>query len=498
MKSGNISRAKSLSVDYTSSPIQGFFVFNKISGEWEERKVKIKKERTFPTVSKRYLAPEGLAYTDFQNTAIEFALSRKDTLIADEMGLGKTIETIGVINTDQTLNKILIVTTASLKENWKDELELWLMRDLSIFIVGKKTKQFPKSQIVIINYDILEKWEDDIEKYRWDLLVLDESHYIKNSGSLRAQVVTDLRNRFSKRIFLTGTPVLSRPIELWTTIHIMKPEGLPTKKWKYGIKYCEGERGEYGWNFKGASNLQELRKKLLSTIMIRRTKREVMKEFPKKVRQVISLSSEGIRERIQEEQALLTVLRGKEKKLQFSEISRARHQTAIIKIPYVLSYVEDTLENLDKVVVFAYHHCMIDGLREGLAKKKIPTVILDGRVKVTDRMSLVKKFRDMEKGVFLGQIRTAGMGISLVTASTAILAELDWVPGWITQAEDRLWRYGQKNFVHIIHLVFQGSIDSRLVKVLIRKQQIVNKILDGTGCEDGNAFYEFLRTENLF
>ena len=244
-------------------------------------------------------APEGLEYMPFQRAGIAYAMARENTLIGDEMGLGKTIQALGVINADPTIRDVLIICPASLKINWQREAQKWLVRPMTVGIVSTK-EPFPDTDIKIINYDILTKFKSQLRAINWDFLVVDEVHYLKNPKALRtAQVFGKWNKDPSKKIhpldakrraFMTGTPIVNRPIELFP---LLKFTGI-FKNWKHFVeRYCNGHQTRWGWDVSGASNLGELQGKLRSTIMVRRLKKDVLTDLPPKRRQVIELPQNG-------------------------------------------------------------------------------------------------------------------------------------------------------------------------------------------------------------
>lgn len=162
--------------------------------------------------------PQGMNYKDYQRTGIEFLVRENspcgNTLLGDEMGLGKTIMVIGAINylsdalSNRRLSSVLVICPASLKLNWARELRKWLVGSLTYGIADGK--YFPRhAQIVIINYDVLEKWADILTTKVWDMLVCDEAHYLKNPLTKRSQQVYSLQGK--RKIYATGTPIVNRP-----------------------------------------------------------------------------------------------------------------------------------------------------------------------------------------------------------------------------------------------------------------------------------------------
>lgn len=455
--------------------------------------------------------PEGLEYLPFQKAGIAYAVGRQNTLIADDMGLGKTIQAIGYINYTQDIEKILVICPATLKLNWAREMRKWLVRELTIEIAD--SKYFPKSDIVIINYDIVKKFRNEIDSYKWDLMICDESHALKNPDTMRTiAVLGRVDNRKSpvkgidakRKLFLTGTPILNKPIELWPMLNALKVS-FAKSFWDFAKKYCGAHNDGWGWQFDGASNLEELQTHLRSTIMIRRLKSQVLKELPAKRRQIIEVAAEGVfAERVKQEKLLESKIKEKVKNLStkaeedksdeakykqavkklnefqlvaFDEMAKIRHDTAIVKLPAVVTHCKDLLQSEDKLVIFAHHLDVIHELEKSL--QEYNPVVLTGENTPEERQNSVDMFQSKkETRVFIGGFMAAGVGITLTAASIAVFAELDWVPGNITQAEDRLHRIGQLDSVLIQHLVIDGSIDSKLAKTLVEKQEIIEKALD--------------------
>lgn len=458
-------------------------------------------------------APEGLAYLPFQRAGIAFAFARPATLIGDEMGLGKTIQAIGVINARAGIKTVLIVCPASLKLNWARELHKWLARSMSVGIANGSA--LPSTDIVVVNYDILAKHHAALRARTWDLLVVDEVHYAKNAKARRTQELLGKRAkdgsydvepiRAGQRLYLTGTPIVNRPIELFPLLHSLDAVAWPNF-FRFAKRYCNASHNGYGWDFSGASNLDELQRRLRETIMVRRLKADVLKELPPKRRQVIVIphddkgadaeTAEFDRraEVVQTLAAQIELAKAADdavgyakaveelkgiRKVLFEEMAAKRHQTALRKLPYVVEHLKEAVESSGKVVVFAHHHDVVDGLVQALAGDGIKHVVLTGETPMAQRQANVEAFQnDASIKVFIGSITAAGVGLTLTAASHVIFAELDWVPGNITQAEDRCHRIGQASSVLVQHVVMDRSIDARMTELLVQKQQVMDAALD--------------------
>ena len=450
--------------------------------------------------------PDGLAYRPFQRAGIAWALGREGALVADEMGLGKTIQAIGVLNglPRRRAYPAVVVCPASLKINWMRELLKWLVTDATVGIARGDT--LPAADIVVINWDILARHAEALIKRGIRVLIADEAHYAKNlkwykkdgsSGALRAKALARLAEAATRKIFLTGTPVMNRPRDLWPLLSMLDPEMWPRAGFfRYGIRYCGGVKTNHGWEFDGATHAAELQDTLRSTVMIRRIKAEVLKELPSKVRTMVTLPSTAAMLAAEKGLGaeLETALRGDWEAaaagLQgsvtgaLSDLAMARHATALKKAPAVVTFVEQILESEDKVIVFAHHKDVIEEIRSGLHQYQ--PMHITGDVPMRQRQAAVDRFQgDARCRAAICNIQAGGTGLTLTAARTVVFAELDWVPANITQAEDRAHRIGQRDSVQVYHVVLDGSLDARLAQSVVEKQDAADAILDREGEREG-------------
>ena len=415
-------------------------------------------------------APGDLEYLPYQKAGIAYAASRKSVLIGDEMGLGKTIQALGLINLDFTIQTVLIVAPKSLLLNWQREAEKWLTRAVDL---------------AVINYDMVWKRADLTER-TWDLVVYDESQYLKNPKAKRT--VASLAIQARRRVFLTGTPILNRPVELWPMVNAIDPDGMGKSFFGFAQRYCGARQVRAGrkmvWDFTGASNLEELQDKMRQKFMVRRLKADVLKELPAKRRQIIPLEANGASSILKAEKKLIEQLGFEEaaralegKSAAFTEMAKLRHELGVAKVDKALDHIKDMLDSVEKVIVFAHHHDVIDGLQAGLAEYGIVTVT--GQTPGADRQAAVDRFQaDPGCRVCLGNIKAAGVGLTLTAASTVVFVESDWTPGWMQQAEDRAHRIGQTESVLVQYLVFDESMDAVLAQTLVSKADISDRALD--------------------
>lgn len=459
--------------------------------------------------------PDGLSYLPYQRAGIAAALNRMNVLFGDEMGLGKTIQAIGMINADPTIRKVLVVCPASLCLNWMREMKKWLVREMRCFIASGQSCHPHYGEITIVNWAIVAKHAKLLRSTEWDMIILDEAHYAKDPKAKRSiaiyghepkkgsdqEAIAPLMGR--RNVALTGTPIPNRTIEGFPLFHWLDPVEFKSF-WGYAKRYSNATNNGYGWDLKGASNLDELQSKLRASIMIRRLKADVLKELPAKRRAVIEIACEGlgIVELEQEawerkEEAMLTLRAAVElakassdpldyadavaalkqaAQAAFTEMAALRHDTAVAKVPFVVEHLRNLIEQGQKVVCFAHHHDVI----ETLSKEFGPlAVTVYGNTAMTVRQDNVDRFqKDPDCMLFIGGIQAAGVGLTLTASSHVVFAELDWVPGNVTQAEDRCHRIGQHDSVLVEHLVLEGSLDARMATILVEKQEIISAALD--------------------
>jgi len=445
--------------------------------------------------------PDGLQYMPFQRAGIEYASKLNSCLIADEMGLGKTIQAIGLINL-KNLKDVLIVCPKSVKINWQRELEKWLTPKRTVTVINNAPGSIVKHDIVIINYDMVIKFEDWLIERQWDIIIVDESARLKNPKAKRSKVMKKILHHSDRKLFLTGTPILNRPVELYSQLDMLGSQ--LGKNWYHFVTtYCDAYQDKFGWRVNGATNLEELQIKLRTELMIRRTKADVLTDLPPKARQIIELTGKYTTEINNERNYRKSYLANKreikremrrwkeENETKYkdavqrlkgieltniAEISKLRHQIALAKLPEAIEHIDEILENENKILVFAHHRDIIEVLQNHYHEN---SVVIYGGTTEGDRQKAIDKFQnDSKVNVFIGSITAAGIGITLTAASVVVFVELDWTPANISQCEDRAHRIGQKKMVLVHHLVVPRSLDGKMVKMLVRKQNILDRTLD--------------------
>lgn len=424
------------------------------------------------------------------------------SLLADEQGLGKTIQSLFWIKKIKNRRPVVIITPASMKWTWHAEADLHFGMKTEV-LEGKprRRSQLLKGDIFILNYEILKNWWEALKQLEPQSIILDEVHYLKNPEAQRTIYATLLCEGVPSVIGLSGTPLTNRPIELWPILRIIKPDLFPSFQ-KYAWRYCKPTYTTWGWQYTGATNKEELHRILKKNVMIRRLKKNVLKELPAKQRQVVSFKLDSYREYKEAQNNFLKWL----SKQSLVKAKRAKRSQALVKIGYLLrltaqlkakivdQWIDDFLEENEgsKLAAFTMHRTVIDRLREKYGKT---CVIIDGSVPTNERPAIVRAFQNKPSvRLFVGNVRAAGVGLTLTAASNVVFLDLPWTPGELMQAEDRCHRIGQKEKVVVHYLTTLHTIEESLMKILQKKSEILDAILNGEeGGEDLDIFDELLK-----
>lgn len=422
----------------------------------------------------------------FQKAGIEFIEKTNGRcIVADEMGLGKTIQAIGYLQLHRELRPAMIVCPASLKLNWLSEIRRWLDTDDRISVInGRKTfdLELTGATIIILNYDILYEWGKEIAKYKPAIIIYDEAHYMKaGNNSLRGKAGLGLSKIANRVIFITGTPVTNRPIELLPLLKMVSPKDWGND-WAYKQRYCGAFHNGYGWDFRGASNIDELHR-MIAPWLLRRLKSDVLNELPEKTFASLIIDyDESAKKEYREvyigaKKLIKDSLASRRPENALAEIERLKQAAVHAKMPAVKEWIKDFIETGQKLVIFANHKFVIDELMEEFGEYSVKYT---GDTSQNERAELVKQFQENENvKLFIGNIKAAGVGITLTAASNVIFIEFPWTPADLIQAADRLHRIGQKNNVTVWYMIAADTIEGDIIELLEKKRKIVDSIHDG-------------------
>ena len=438
---------------------------------------------------------------EHQKEAVQKLVENKKFILADDMGLGKTTSTI-IAALESGSKKVLIICPATLKINWKREIENY--SDKSIYIAESKNFS-TEADFVIINYDIIKNFHDPKKKddsqvlaANFDLVIVDEAHYIKNATAQRTKLINDIVKKTERLWLLTGTPMTSRPIDYFNLLSLI--DSPVAKNWMaYAIRYCSGYQFNVGgrkvWNVTGASNLEELRDRTVG-LTLRRLKENVL-DLPDKIITPVYLrlkskSYENVMgeyydwyDKNPEESKSLTV--------QFSKLTKVRQIIADEKIAQTIELAENILEQDKKVIIFCNFTDSLNKITEHFGKAAVK---LDGSMSKPERQNSVDQFQDNPKvKVFVGNIKAAGVGITLTAAEAVIMNDLSFLPSDHAQAEDRAYRYGQKNNVLVYYPIFENTIEGIIYDILNNKKQVIATVM-GDNQHPADAAEEILQRIN--
>lgn len=440
----------------------------------------------------------------FQEKGVQF-LQEQDgrALLADEQGLGKTITSLSYLHLHPELRPAVIISPASLKLNWKEEAEK-LLSDVTVEVLSGQRPYATSGDILIINYDILIDWASYLSPIGAKILIVDEAHFCKSHTAQRTRGLLKLARAIEKRkiIALTGTPVISRPIEFFTILNLIAPETFPSR-WEFAKRYCGLKHTSFGWDFNGSSNSKELHQLLtLNGIMLRRVKKDVLPELPNKLRSYIpiELAKKDLQNYVKARDDFKNWLKekgGPQKVVSASgamalvKIEYLKQLAARAKLKQAIAWIKNQIEDGGKLIVFAVHHEIMDELEKEL---KQVCVRVDGKTSQEKRHLYVHQFQnDKNKKVFLGNIKAAGVGLTLTAASRVAFLELPWTPAELMQAEDRAHRIGQKDSVNIYYLLAEKTIDRSIAQLLDQKRQIVDLVTEGKKTENSALLLSILK-----
>jgi len=461
-----------------------------------------------PFDAKKAAAAMDAKLLPFQKEGVAFGRQVKGrVLIADEMGCGKSAQAIRLCLEYADEAPVLIVCPASLRYTWAHEIEKWLPTlapsEVSIAkgradreAVARKGVRF-----VIVTYSLFTESSQvasAVRQRKFRVVVVDESHSLRTRDSQRTKLLLPIMKNASRLLLLSGTPALARPVELYAQVHALDEKEFGTYS-AYTKRYCNARRGRFGWDVTGCSNAQELHSKL-AKVMVRRLKRDVLSQLPRKRRQLVAVEAVDKKALDESKKACSSLgdasraianasnedaweKRG-EKQVALGD---AWQKSGLAKASAVAAYALDLLQNQGtKILVFAHHKAVMDALEQNLVrglKGAKAMMRIDGTTPPRERQRLVEAFQN-NPGTRLAllSVTAAGTGLTLTAASAVLFAELHWTPGVLVQAEDRAHRIGQHASVNVHYLVLKDesqSVDMALWRAIGNKVKVVGKTIDG-------------------
>jgi len=444
---------------------------------------------------------EGVNFTEKQNGRV---------LIGDEMGLGKTIQAILWLMLRNELRPVIIVCPAFLKYVWNNELISAGITDIQI-LSGQKANLELTSKFILVNYDILKYWETRLIAFDAKLIIIDEAHYIASDSAQRSQACKKIAKKIPHRLGLTGTPFETRVAQIYNIVNIINPALFPVKI-SFLYQYCGPKNNGFAMTFDGATNVAKLNKILRENILIRRLKKDVLKDLPDKTFEFIPIE---LTNRTKYEKALENFKKYLRNKLYIEvkrEITKLNTVLAEInhkalkeeqkkevkkanalylmselkqilikgKIHGIIEWINNFLDSDEKLVIFCEHTWTIDYLMEKYAKIAVK---IDGSVSPKKKYETVEQFQTNKK-IKLIICNAAGQeGLTMTAASNLAHIEFPQTPGKLAQRTDRIHRIGQKYPVTIHYLVALNTIEEIGIRKLDEKARTFSQVLDGKDIE---------------
>jgi SWI/SNF-related matrix-associated actin-dependent regulator 1 of chromatin subfamily A len=457
----------------------------------------------------------GVELYPFQKAGVEYVLKTRRTFIADEQGLGKTFQAIASIHAADAF-PVVIVCQGNMKYGWQRAWKTACPDRVVDVLSGKKALRIPDAcDVVIINYDILDSWKEELIAFSPKSLVNDESHNLKNPKAKRTQADLAIANLIPDDglvLNLTGTSVLNRPKELAPQLKILGREK-EFGGFKFFLRYCGAYKDRFGWNMDGATHLDELNEKLRGSCFVRRLKSDVLKELPAKQRAIIPMEIDNLSEyraaeddvigylrksaeqkaEIEAEEAGLSKAEKKKLRDQRANTAAARASQAEVlvqiqtlkqiaargKVDAAIEWAADFIES-EKLVLFVHHRDVAESVRSDKRLAKSNMASISGGMDAKEKQNQVDKFQNDEScRIIVCSLKAANTGITLTAASNVAFLEVGWTPAEHDQAEDRCHRIGQTDSVTAWYLIAQGTIDERIVELIESKRTVTSAIMDG-------------------
>lgn len=463
---------------------------------------------------------EAITLFPYQETGAAWLVTKKVALLADEMGLGKSAQAIRASDCVQA-TRVLVVCPAIARVNWHREFAKFSDKKREFLVVKKKLKSWPHSHSIITSY---ESAMEVVDSGEFDVLIIDEAHYLKSKDAKRTAAIfgkNGLVRRAKRTWALTGTPAPNHPGELWPLLYTFGATKLTYSQFVH--HFCDVFQGTYGMQITGANqaHIPELRQ-LMSPLILRRKKDDVMKELPPiyfadHVVEAgpVDIEVEGsfvqycfpqdrrdeLKEKLRREQAMVdavievnprsTMDAIKSMEALANSVSTLRRYTGLQKVQGVADIIASELEAnaYDKIVIFAIHRDVIEGLRVRL--KSFGPVALYGGYTADKQQSNIDRFQNRAScRVLIANIQCAGTAVTLTASHQVAFIEQDWVPGNNAQAVMRCHRIGQTRPVYVRFFGLADSVDERIAKVLKRKTKDLTAIFDDTALTNANHDYK--------
>ncbi len=425
----------------------------------------------------------------FQKAGVEYALETKRVILSDSMGLGKSPQAMCTVQVADAY-PCLVICPKAVKAQWVTEINKFLPGRTATAL-NVKTLVDDKD-FSVINYEILNKRLGDLKTAGFKSIIVDESHYIKSSKAQRSVATKEIIEHTGAEyvILLTGTPVLNRPVELTNQLDaIGRLDSNFGGFFKFALKYCDATQGSHGWNFKGASNLDELSVRLRETCFIRREKKDVCVELPELQRSIINVE---IADKLKFRRAVKEVAAWMEdvhenrrlnpreyRSAAMIEIGKLKKLAVECKYKNALDWTLNALESEEKMVIFAHHKDIQAKLYNDLSDHNPARISSDDND--AKRAANIKKFwNDDTCRVIVVSMKAGNVGLNLQNASNCVFFEFAWHAADMDQAEARIHRIGSESAaINSYWLAAEGTFDDELIDIIESKRSVTDAINNG-------------------
>lgn len=420
-------------------------------------------------------------------------------LLADDMGLGKSLQALLCVLSGQ-FERTLVVCPAVVKHNWAKEIEKWT--EMTSVVVDGRSGEFESVPFTIINYDIL---HDRVEElHGFDCVILDECHALKNPKAKRTKAAKRICREPAVKgiIAMSGTPILNRPIEMFSVLNLLKPATF-NSEFTYAKQYCAAIHNGYGWDFNGASNIELSEdgvtlplNHLLKDVMLRRSMDDdrLSEQMPDMIQNIIEVNLSGARRQKYDGiyNSLMDELEfyrttgsgGLPPGFLLNILTRLRHASGLAKTEKAIEWARHYHQNTGKpLVIFAHHKDVIHELTEHLSAE-----VREGKARAilgdtpdTRRQTLIDQFQAGQLDYLVCSTLAMKEGVNLDRADTTLFVERQWVPAHERQAAARVRRLTQESEIcQQVIISAADTVDTHFDKVVSEKQAIVDATLDGT------------------
>lgn len=448
--------------------------------------------KTLPIPSGGPLTPNGLELFKFQKEqGLPFILSRNRSYLAHEPGLGKSAQAIAAVSMKP--GRTLIICPAFLRVNWAREITKWFIADFPTISIIKDVDSNFSADFVICSDAIIDRpgIRTTLLLERFRFVFIDEGHRFKTPGASRTTALFGGRTKKvvspgliykSEHVaILSGTPMLNRPIELWPVLYAMAPETIDLMSYMdFGFRYCAPTRNySGGWDFLGSAREDELRGRISPKFMQVIKKADVLPDLPKKVREIVVIDKDPRPKDVIafDKELLKRFDRDRDKNIDLGRYAEIRHINGLAKVDWTAVFVADILREDagESIILFAHHRDVVAALAAKLAAFR--PMIINGGVPSETRTQFEDLFQTGKRRLFIGNIDSMNLGLTLTKATRVVFAEYAWTPALNEQAEDRANRIGSKWSVFCQYIVLRDSIDEDILTANIIKQERIRKVI---------------------